>query len=353
MMDIEKNLSPEINQISPKTITELLAEKEPCLISVKEIIFLDPKDPLPNRPTKPIPKSGQPNRLGAQIDHYNQSEPITIDNQEIILTREEPRSSEISACKFYLHNTANDAWEPMPSTEPMLGYQDPSYIGQINNQKYFTAINTEADKSGNIINYWSELFLIKDDVNNIEKIAQGPSKSKGLRLIQTATDNIEGFIRMQGGRFERGKICHFQISSIEELPETLSKIEESPEIVDIFDSSEWGGVNDLHQLPDGRIGVLGHIARFVTDTGEDKKEYYIITAIYDPKTKSMSDLKIILGRKDIKIEAEAKRPDLENVLYPTNSVLENNKLHIYASVADTKPIVVTVVNPWQQVYDKL
>jgi len=185
-------------------------------------------------------------------------------------------------------------------------------------------------------------------LDHIERVAQGPEKSKGLHLIEVSPQKIEGFIRMQGGKYGKGKICHFSLENIQDLQDVLSDVEEKTQVIDLFAADEWGGVNDLHLLSDGRIGVLGHLARLTQDeTGQEKKEYFTTSAIFDPQTQTISNLKIIMTPQDLGIEYEAKRPDLEKVLYPTNSVLEGDVLHIYASLGDTKPIVFTIENPWK------
>lgn len=252
--------------------------------------------------------------------------------------------------KFYKHNKEKDIWEPVSDTPPMEGYQDPTYIGEISGQKYFSVVNTEEDPKTEVItNYWAELFVIKGDLNHIEPVAKGPLKSKGLHLIQTP-QGIEGFIRMQGEEFGKGKVCHFRLPQMADLQDTLENIREKTEIIEMFDQEEWGGVNDLHLLSDGRIGILGHIARFDKNSDiPDKKDYYVTSGIFDPKTKTCSDLKIIMTAEDLGIEYDAKRPDLQNVLYPTNSILDADKLHVYANLGDTKAMVFTVENPWQEV----
>lgn len=344
-------MNPEISQDNeaeskekPKTVEELLERKECQLLTVKEIIFADLESPqIVKRSTKPIPKPGVPDRMAAQIDHYNVSEPIEVAGQELMLTREEERSSENSVVKAYIHNKEKDIWQPMTEVRPMAGYQDPSYLGEIKGQKCFCATNTQVNEKNEVINYWAELFAINGDLNHIEQVAKGPEKSKLLHLIQTGPEEIDGFIRMQGGEFGRGKICHFQIREMDDLQNVLDNIGAQTEIIDIFDKDEWGGFNDLHLLPDGRVDVLGHIARLVKDEkDQDKKEYYVFSAIFDPKTNLVSELKIILSRGDLPVEAEPKKPEVENVLYPNNSVLEDDKRHIYTSISDSKQVVATV-----------
>jgi len=128
-----EELTPQV----PRRIEELLKEKECRLLAVKEIIFTDVQPPrIAKRSTKPIKAAGRPDRIGVQIDEYNESEPMEIGGQEIMLIREEPRSSEDSVVKFYAHHKEKDVWEPT-EIPPMIGYQDPTYLGEIEDQKFF------------------------------------------------------------------------------------------------------------------------------------------------------------------------------------------------------------------------
>ena len=88
-------------------------------------------------------------------------------------------------------------------------------------------------------------------------------------------------------------------------------------IPNMFAKGEWGGVNDIHLLKDGSLGVLGHLAKFRRDkeTKILKKYYYPISFKFNPKTKEASGIKILVSRTDLP-EGEAKREDLYYIIFP-------------------------------------
>jgi len=95
---------------------------------------------------------------------------------------------------------------------------------------------------------------------------------KDIRLVELKNGKIGVFTRPQGRRGRRGKIGFTTISSLENLtPRTLTKAQI---IKGQFAKGEWGGVNQALILKNGKIGALGHIARYSKD--KQNRFYYAI-----------------------------------------------------------------------------
>ena len=352
--------------LTPRTVSYLLEKREIHQIGgAKEIKFTLKNGESVRRSTKPIGEGSDgegSEQIGAEvkkieIDHYNGSRPIDLGGIEGMAVREEPRDSQLSSVKWWRHNIEKDTWEPLDQADELPGCQDPSYQGELQSRKYISVVNTkEKDKDKEEFDYWSELYELNSDFKGLKAVAKSPLLCKGLHLSENPDDGtIDGFIRRQGEGFARGKVCYFNIKTVEELQGVMDNLDTAAETIEMFAPEEWGGINDLHRLPGGRLGVVGHIARFRIDAdGKEVRDYYVTSAIFDPKTKQMSELKIIMTMDDLKDEKgnpikaqfEPKRADLDNVLYPTNSVLEGDKLTIYVGAKDAKPFVFSVKNPW-------
>lgn len=112
-----------------------------------------------------------------------------------------------------------------------------------------------------------------------------------------------------------------------------------------FIPEEWGGVNELYLLPDGKIGALGHIACF----GEDeKKHYYAMSFVYDPTTHSASLLQIIATRKNFPASDNMKIPGLEDILYPGGLIHhENHSATLYVGLSDVMAGCITILDPFE------
>ena len=60
-----------------------------------------------------------------------------------------------------------------------------------------------------------------------------------------------------------------------------------------FLPEEWGGCNELHLLRNGKVGILGHIAKY----DEAKNRHYYATAFcFDYRTGEYTPMKIIAVR---------------------------------------------------------
>lgn len=111
----------------------------------------------------------------------------------------------------------------------------------------------------------------------------------------------------------------------------------------LFVDEEWGGSNELFILPDGKIGVLGHIAGF----GENspKKNYYPMTFIFDPQTRSASNVQIIATAEQFD-PVEVKKSDLESICYSGGLVrLDNGYAWLYVGIGDTKAGRILIKDP--------
>ena len=94
---------------------------------------------------------------------------------------------------------------------------------------------------------------------------------KDLRLVELQDGSIGVFTRPQGEKGGRGKIGFTRVASLEEL--SIDQINKAPLLEGQFVDEEWGGCNEIHLLPNGILGVLGHIACF-DEQGD--RHYYLV-----------------------------------------------------------------------------
>jgi hypothetical protein len=129
----------------------------------------------------------------------------------------------------------------------------------------------------------------------------------------------------------RGKVGYTVINNLAEL--TPQKIL-SATLIDLFRGEEWGGVNEMQMLADGRILILGHIARF---TGPNR-DYYPILFTVDPSTGLVTRPQIILERAMIHggLDGGAKRADLRNVLFSGGIDLTDETATLWVGAGDAR-----------------
>ena len=184
----------------------------------------------------------------------------------------------------------------------------------------------------------------------LEEFTQGPELMKDIRLVELPNGRIAAFTRPTGGDNGKGKMAYIELDGLDEVnPEKLAqaKVIESQ-----FVRGEWGGANQLYPLPDGRIGVLGHIACIDEPLPDEKKghrHYYAVSFIYDPKNQETTPLEIIATRKNFP-KGEAKNTDLQDVVFAGGMVRHGDgKATLYVGLSDAEAGCIEIDDPFWKV----
>lgn len=270
-------------------------------------------------------------------DVYNITAPFEDNGKLVIAGRVEARDTEHSEVIFFTE--AEGRWTPL---EGMGTYelQDP-FVSFIGGQLIFGGVEIFPHPENEGALSWRTAFYKGADLHHLKRFAIGPDGMKDIRLIQLDDGRIGVFTRPQGTKGGRGKIGYITIDHLDELrPE---RIEAAPLIQDHFIQEEWGGANEIHLLPNGKIGVLGHIASF---DPEGDRHYYPMTFLYDPKTNVITQMDIIATRADFP-EGPAKRADLKDVLFSGGLLrFENGQAELYVGVSDAEAHKVRLPDPF-------
>ncbi|MGP4079191.1 MTP-1 family protein [Pseudalkalibacillus sp. R45] len=260
-------------------------------------------------------------------DVYNITAPFEDEGELVIAGRVEGRDTEHSDVVFFVEE--DGVWKPRKDTKT-YALQDP-FFTRIDGELVFGGVEIFPHPTHEGALSWRTVFYRGSTINELERFATGPNGMKDIRLIELANGKIGVFTRPQGEKGGRGKIGYTEIASLEELtPEVIDK---APLIDSHFIDEEWGGANEVHLLKNGKIGVLGHIAKF--DENGDR-HYYPMVFTYDPDTSEISDMEIIATRADFP-DGPAKRDDLQDVLFSGGLVcLEDGQAELYVGVSDAE-----------------
>ena len=129
-------------------------------------------------------------------------------------------------------------------------------------------------------------------------------------------------------------------SATDELSEVILQAELLPQFI----PEEWGGANEVHVLKDGRLGVLGHIARF---DEEGARHYFAMAFEYDPECQHAGPMQIIAVREDFP-PGDSKRPDLKDVIFPGGLVRQRDgTAWLYAGLSDSEAGRVLIPDPFR------
>ena len=292
------------------------------------------KGPLP--PGKELRFSGVDGK-----DVYNITAPFITgfgDGKKTIIAGrvEEREASADSHIMFF--EEKDGVWTPLKDA-PTFPLED-GFVTSIGNEIIFCGVEVypkPVEDDPNEVGYRT-VFYRGQDLSSFEQFATGPDMMKDIRVVALANGRIGVFTRPQGGSNEEGKIGYVEIDDLEDLndPRVIlgARIIEGQ-----FAPGEWGGVNDLHLLPDGRIEIIGHIAH---KDAQGNKHYYAMTFVYDPKEHYASPIEIIATRKNFP-EGGAKTPEKEDIVFPSSLVHNGDGTGtLYAGLSDAKAGKITL-----------
>lgn len=276
--------------------------------------------------------------IGAR-DVYNPTAPFKMMVRgratEILAARVEPRNSETSAVVFF--EKSKGRWRPLEGA-PQFQLQDP-FFSQIGGELVFGGVET-FPKDGGGLGYRT-IFYRGHTLSELKPFTRGPEGMKDIRLASLPDGRLLVLTRPQGVIGGRGQIAMTVLAGLASLgPEAIAG---AKVIEGLFAADEWGGANELHLLRDGRVGVLGHIARF-DENGN--RHYYPIAFTIDPATGQHTALKILLERAQLPPGA-SKRPDLEDVLFSGGLVRgRDGAAVLYLGAGDAEAYRVTIPDPF-------
>lgn len=268
-------------------------------------------------------------------DVYNISSPIRVSGGEVILGRVEHRTTEHS--EVWGFEARGATWHPLKTMRP-LTLQDPfwSWIG---NTLVVGGVQIVEDEAGKIVG-WKTAFYRGRGLHDLELFLVGPQGMKDIRLCGTADGQVCALTRPQGKKGGRGKIGYAVFPRLEDM--TLEALADAP-LLDQFDDDQWGGGNQALLLEDGRIGVLGHIARF---SEGDVRHYYPMAFILDPRTGAHTPMRILVERQDLR-PGPSKRPDLADVVFPGGiERLPQGMARLYLGVSDAHAQTAVIRDPF-------
>ncbi len=271
------------------------------------------------------------------FDVYNITAPFYDNGKLIIAGRVEKRDSEHSKIMFF--EKLNDIDWKLVESLPVFELQDP----------YFTFINNELILGGTEIfdhptekgALWYKAVKYRGkNILELKKFFDGPNGMKDIRLLELPNKKVLVFTRPQGEIGGRGQIGRVIIDSLEELNDDVIN---KADLFDLFIKEEWGGGNELYNLGNNKVGVLGHIASFDED---GNRHYYSMTFVYDYLTDTNTKCEIISIREDLKPGA-TKRPDLEDVIFSGGiENLDKEIVTLYNGVSDCESHFIKIPNPF-------
>lgn len=274
-----------------------------------------------------------------QVSVYNPSIIFRQNGEEYIAARVEPisKEGEVESLVLFFRRDGEE-WTPLD--KPIFELQDPN-ITWIDGQMVFSGTEIKPGESDGEILYRS-VFYAGKDFNDLDRKAEGPWGMKGIRLVKLIDGKIGVYTRPQGEKGRKGQIGFTTVDSLEGFfKDAMDIVEKAPLLSTRFPNDEWGGVNQVIQLPDGRNLIIGHRA-YKDDL--NKRHYYPWAFIHEPFTGEIVDLGILAERSDFP-PGPAKAHDLEDVVYPAGIVKRDGKWFLIAGLSDTQAGEIEIEDP--------
>ncbi len=276
-------------------------------------------------------------------DIYNITPPFLNDGVLVIAARVEAREDQAHSevCFFKSLNDSTDFVWTKIDINP-LNLQDP-FVTFIDGQIIVGGVEVSPPPFGSEDNSltYRTVFYKGKSLSTLEKSATGPEKMKDIRIIRLPNGHIGVFTRPQGHTNGGGKIGYIELDSLEDLNDSANFLK-AKIIEGQFALGEWGGANQLHLLPGGKIGVIGHIACF---DEEENKHYYGMSFVFDPESDIASPLKIIATREDFP-SGPSKKPDLGDVIFVGGIYEKDGQWYLYAGLGDVESGVIPIEYPF-------
>lgn len=262
------------------------------------------------------------------FDVYNPSIPFELDGKTYIAGRVEKRDSEHSQIRIF--EKKEDIWQVVDSK--ILNLQDP-FISIIDFKIILGGVSVQFFET---YAEWTTEFYHLKNLQEIDFIAKGPKFMKDIRLLQLSNKKIAVLSRPQGESAKQynaiAKIGFTIIDKLEDLNEEV--ITNAPILEGQFIPTEWGGANQLYELSNGLIGVIGH--KSMAQMIENKRylSYCSMAFAINPNTSEVTQTKIFATRKDFP-DTLAKRGDLVDVVFTSGIIRQQGaKARLYAGLSD-------------------
>lgn len=270
-------------------------------------------------------------------DVYNITAPFSFDGRVLIAGRVEARSVEHAKIMFF--EESDGVWEKAEGAPVFDGLQDPC-VTFIDGELIIGGVNFPVKMSDGGTG-WRMDFYRGKTLETLRHFFSGPDRMKDIRFAALADGRTGVFTRPQGEKGGRGKIGFCIADSLDKL--NAADLEAAPLLAAQCIDDEWVGANEAHLLPDGSLGVLGHIANFDA-TGN--RHYYAMAFRLDPKTGEATAPEMIAERSFFP-EGATKRPDLSDVIFSGGlSRRGDGTAVLYAGLSDCEAGCAEIPDPF-------
>ncbi|HIS68615.1 MAG TPA: DUF1861 family protein [Candidatus Gallacutalibacter stercoravium] len=279
-------------------------------------------------------------------DVYNTSIPFFWKGTRYLFGRVERRGEWARSWARLFYETGKDDWTLVPGS--MIYQLEDPYIAKIGDELVMGGTHVRY-RQGAVETYYG-YFYRGTEVDDLYYFTTGPDYMKDIRLVELADKRVGVFSRPRNEeitkKFGSDSMIGFSvINSVKEL--TSDVVENAPYIEGLFGPGEWGGCNQAYLLKDGCVGVIGHESyRRREESGVESLVYLNMAFVLDPKTRAVSDKKIIATRSSYPA-GPSKMPDLTDCAFTSGIVARaDGKVDLYSGLSDCEEGRIVIDDPF-------
>jgi hypothetical protein len=280
------------------------------------------------------------------FDVYNPSIPFSWKGRQYLFGRIERRGDWARSWARLFERSGEDDYTLVPDSM-IYPLEDP-YIAIIGDELVLGGTHVR-NKQGKLDTYYG-YFYRGTDLNDLVYFTTGPDEMKDIRLVGLQDGRVGVFSRPRNPEIIKkfgaeSQIGFAVIDRLEDL--TAEVIENAPYIPDLFAPGEWGGCNQAYLLPDGRIGVIGHMAFRTPQPESFPLLTYVNSAfVFDPRTHTAGKVEII-GTRPCYPTGPAKKPELVDCAFTAGLVLRaDGRADLYSGIGDCEVGRIVIDNPF-------
>lgn len=267
------------------------------------------------------------------MDGYNPSGPVPDGAESRVFVRVEPRNVDFASWSVPFRQQTPYEWTLDPDL-PMLRLEDP-FVAIVQGEYVLGGVRITLRIGAH--SRWETVFFRGQTLLELEEFACSPAHMKDVRLLQLTDGSIGIFTRPwnNGAR----QVGFTRIDSLGELNKHV--LAEAPLLPAQPTDGQWWGVNAAYPLPDGTVGVLGHIAKL---EGAQRR-YFAIAFVLDSVSREILHGPDIVAERACFPPAPARREDLVDVVFPASFDADAGLL--YCGLSDSTIGVMPIQDPFE------
>ncbi len=246
-----------------------------------------------------------------------------------------------------------------PYLERTFDLEDP-FAFNIDGEIVFGGVQVDNsfDNEGRVVSRWRTILYRGKTIPELRPFFTGPEGMKDIRLVKRPDGKIGVYTRPRnpgneslGGDGQIGYREFESLDALEESPASDLEIQNAPLLSFRFPEGEWGGVNHVQVVKDGRYKDWNLLLIHRAYKANNARHYSAGALLHNPETSRIVDLGTLVKRSDFPPgPCKKEEESVEDVYIPTELVLNGRRAKITGGMSDAEIGEAEIPNPLPGAY---